>query len=85
MRGLLPTIHNVTHNMRVAISGHFSNHIGGSLSGFYARIPFTRLSMWLEWREQPVGFGGQRGDGRAWEFFCGRAQGVLCIEPAAGR
>lgn len=67
-----------------AISGHFSNHLGGSMSGLYISIPFTRFSMWIERREVSVGFGLERGDGQL-EFFAGRFQAVLCIEPATAR
>ncbi|MET3925140.1 hypothetical protein [Devosia sp. 2618] len=68
-----------------AMSVHFANHLGGSdVSGIYARVPFTRLSLWVEHREVSVGLGLERGAGQL-EFFLGRIQGVLCVEPAAVR
>lgn len=67
-----------------AASDHFTNNLGGSMSGIYARIPFTRISMWLEWREVSVGLGLERGADQL-EVFAGRFQGVFCIEPATVR
>ena len=62
--------------------GHLGNHIGGSLSGIYIRLPFTRLTAFLEWRERSVGFGLERGGGTLEVFAC-RFQGVFCVEPLA--
>ncbi|MHA6730005.1 hypothetical protein [Devosia sp. A369] len=88
MRGLFSSaqnfIHNVGLDIRAAVSKHWFNGLGGSSSGVYILVPFTRLSMWVEWREVSVGFGHEPGKAQ-WEFFAGRLQGVLCIEPAAGR
>jgi hypothetical protein len=60
--------------------GHFGNHIGGSLFGIYIRLPFTRVTAIMEWRERPLGFGLQPGVG-ALEVFVWRFQGVFCVEP----
>lgn len=84
MRGLLNLAHNFIsaflRDMGDAARDHLGNHIGGSLSGLYIRIPFTRLSAFLEWRERCVGFGHHRAAG-AVEVFVGRFQGVFCVEP----
>jgi len=88
MRGLLSSaqnfLHTVSLDIGVAINKHWSNCIGGSMSGIYFLVPFSRLSIWVEWRDAPVGFGHETGPAQ-WEFFAGRLQGVFCIEPAAGR
>ncbi len=75
---------DVRQTVHQQIDKHWSNGLGGSMSGFYLLVPFTRLSMWVEWRDVSVGFGHERGQAQ-WEFFAGRLQGVLCIEPGAAR
>lgn len=86
MRGLFTSAHNTIDNigqgMREAVHTHFGNHIGGSLSGIYVRLPFTRLSAFMEWREQSIGFGHDRADGHL-QVYAGRFQGVFCVEPKA--
>ena len=72
---------NLWSDVRQHISKHWANGLGGSMSGFYLLVPFTRLSLWIEWRDVSVGFGHQR-DEASLEFFAGRLQGVFCIEPA---
>lgn len=66
------------------IGKHCSNHLGGSMNGFCLLVPFTPISLWMEWRDVSVGFGHEASEGQ-WEFFVGRIQGVLCIEPATAR
>lgn len=84
MRGLFTSAHstifNFGHDMREAVQSHFGNHIGGSLSGIYVRLPFTCLSVFLEWREQSIGLGHSCADGHL-EVFAWRFQGIFCVEP----
>ncbi|MGV8830397.1 MAG: hypothetical protein ACOH2N_00345 [Devosia sp.] len=87
MRGIYSSaqnfFHNTSHDIREAVSKHWFNGLGGSsLSGLYLLVPFTRLSMWIEWRDINVGFGHEAAPAQ-WEFFAGRLQGVFCIEPTA--
>ena len=88
MRGLFSSacsvLNNISFSVREAIAKHWSNSIGGSMNGAYLLVPFTRLSMWIEWRTVSVGFGHEPGKGQ-WEFFAGRLQGVFCIEPVTGQ
>ena len=86
MRGLFISAYvftsNILHDIGAAARGHFGNHIGGSMSGVYIRLPFTPCSAFLEWRDQWVGFGHECGAGKV-EVFAGRFQGVFCVEPSA--
>lgn len=77
---LRQTANNIALDAKGAMDRHFACHVGGSLSGLYVRLPFTRLSLWLEWREVNVGVGIERTTGTI-EFFLGRLQGLACIEP----
>ena len=84
MRGLFNAAHDTIVNIgqakREAFRSHFGNHIGGSLSGVYVRLPFTRLSAFFEWREQSIGFGHNLAAGHL-EVYAWRFQGVFCVEP----
>lgn len=86
MRGLFISAHDLiittAQNARGAVHAHFGNYIGGSVSGVFIRIPFTRLSAFIEHAHVPVGFGIARIDGGL-ELFAGRFQAVLCVEPMA--
>jgi len=48
--------------------------------GVFIHLPLTSRSIWVEWREQSVGFGIERPDSRTTEFFAGRIQGVISVE-----
>lgn len=86
MRGLFTSAHNSIVNFgltkREAFRSHFGNQMGGSMSGIYVRLPFTRLSAFMEWREQSVGFGYDSA-ARHLEVYAGRFQGAFCLEPKA--
>jgi hypothetical protein len=89
MRGLffvLPgLVFNVREELRAFSNRHFSNCLGGSNSGVFMQLPFTRLSAFVEWREVSVGIGQERTGQHDWSFYLGRVQGVLSIEPKAGK
>lgn len=74
-------VFNVREDLREFACRHFHNGLGGSLSGVYVRVPFTRLSAFIEWRDVNVGYGQERSSKTDWEFFLGRVQGVFSIEP----
>lgn len=80
MNGLISSVYQSAYNLvmdaRDSISGIFSlQH-----RGFWLRLPFTKLSLWLEWRERSVGYGWQKQDTKDIEFFAGCLQGVLSVE-----
>lgn len=52
-------------------------------AGVFVHLPFTSRSLWVEWREQSVGFGFDKADPANLEFFAGRLQGVLSVEPGS--
>lgn len=64
-----------------ACSRHFSLNIGGSMSGFFVRLPLTRFSGWLEWGTPAAGFGFVRSSESDLEFFLGTVRGVFSVEP----
>ncbi|WP_417581369.1 hypothetical protein [Pelagibacterium sp.] len=88
MRGLISflsgLVFNVREDFREFASRHFSNGLGGSTSGIFIRLPFTRVSAFIEWREVSIGIGHGRTGQRDWSFYLGRVQGVLSIEPKVG-
>lgn len=47
------------------------------MRGIHISIPFTSAALWVEWRDQSVGFGFGRGQHGDREFFLGRLQGVF--------
>lgn len=51
--------------------------------GVFVHLPLTSRSLWIEWREQSVGFGIDKADPANLEFFMGRLQGVLSVEPGS--
>lgn len=68
--------YNLVLDARDSLSGIFSlQH-----RGFWFRLPLTKLSLWMEWRECSVGYGWQKQDTKDIEFFAGRFQGVLSVE-----
>lgn len=68
--------YNLVMDARDSLSGIFSlQH-----RGFWFRLPLTKLSLWMEWREHSVGYGWQKQDTHDIEFFAGRLQGVLSVE-----
>lgn len=66
---------------RDVLSRHFSCSIGGSMPGLYVRLPFTRLSAWVEWGTPGGGLGLVRSSEHDVEFFLGTVRGVLSAEP----
>jgi hypothetical protein len=78
--GLSADLDNLRDDAATVLNRRFGNHLGGSLSGLFLRVPFTRLSLWLGWWEVNVGLVVERSTGTI-EFFLGRLQGVACIEP----
>lgn len=68
-------------DMRAVIDRHFSLSIGGSMTGLFIRVPFTRLSAWVEWGQPHAGFGFARPSQRDLEFFMGTVRGVFSVEP----
>lgn len=88
MRGLNNTtrifLSVIAQDAKAAVYRHFGNHIGGSVSGLFIRIPFSRLSTFIEHSRVPVGFGYERIDGGL-ELFAGRIRAVVCIEPKTAR
>jgi len=78
--GLSAALDNLRDDAATVLNRHFGNHLGGSMSGVFVRVPFTRVSFWVEWREVNVGLGMERAEGSL-EFFLGHLQGVACIEP----
>lgn len=66
---------------RAVIDRHFSFGIGGSMPGLFLRVPFTRLSAWVEWGKPHAGFGFERPSKTDLEFFMGTVRGVLSVEP----
>lgn len=84
MRAIANFAYNAGLDIRETVAQHFDLfHDGRKPVALYLRIPFTRITAFIELATTPVGFGRERGVGQ-WEFFAGRLQGVLCIEPAAG-
>lgn len=86
MRGLFTSAHDFTFNLaqdaKAFVHAHFGNHLGGSPSGIFIRVPFTRLSAFIEHAPVTVGFGIERSEGTL-EVFAGRVRAVLCVEPKA--
>lgn len=62
------------------IGHHFGNHLGGSTSGVFIRLPFTRFSAWLEWREVNCGLGLQRTPGNL-QVWIAPLEAVFSTEP----
>ncbi|NNU59083.1 hypothetical protein [Ochrobactrum soli] len=68
--------YNLVSDTRHSLSGIFNlQH-----RGFWFRLPLTKLSLWIEWRECSVGYGWQKNDTADLEVFAGRLQGVFSIE-----
>jgi hypothetical protein len=70
------------HRVELArsIDSHFGNHFGGSMSGVFVRLPFTRLSAWLQWREVNCGMSLERTPGNL-QVWMGRLELVMSTEP----
>lgn len=69
-----------------SVEHYFGNHIGGSASGIFIRLPFTRFSAWVEWREVNCGLSWERTPGNL-QVWAGRLEIVLSAEttgPATG-
>lgn len=71
--------YNLAMDFRDATTRRFA--IAGA--GVFIHLPFTSRSLWIEWREQSVGFGIDKADPANLEFFAGRLQGVLSAEPGS--
>ncbi len=76
--------YNLAMDMREAVTRRFGftgrGTLGASSWGVFIHLPFTSRSLWVEWREQSVGYGIERTDPKNTEFFAGRIQGVLSVE-----
>lgn len=77
---IFETAQAVAKGARYVVARHFSFNIGGSMQGLYARFPFTRFSIWLEWGTPAAGFGIVRSSENDMEFFLGTVRGVLSAE-----
>lgn len=54
-------------------------HDGWRPRGLFLRLPFTSISMWLEWSEASVGWGYATNPPRDREVYLGRVRGVLSV------
>ena len=52
-------------------------HEGWKPRGLFLRLPFTSISVWLEWSEVPVGWGSAANKSSDREVYLGRIRGVL--------
>jgi hypothetical protein len=52
------------------------------MPGIFSRVPFTRLSTFIEWREVNVGLGQEMTGPRDWSFYVGHIQGVVSLDRA---
>lgn len=77
---ILNTLRHIFDNANASARDSLRKHFGLYHRALYLRLPLANVSLWLEWREQSVGFGIERMDGKTVEFFAGRIQGVLSIE-----
>jgi hypothetical protein len=71
----------MAHDCRAACSRHFSIDIEPPMPGMFARLPFTRLSAWIEWSAPNAGLGFHRSTEVDLEFFLWTVRGVLSVEP----
>lgn len=78
--GWAGALENIRADWRDIASDHFANHIGGSLSGVFIRLPYTRLSAWLGWSEVNCGIGAERSEGSI-QVWVGKLDMWFCREP----
>lgn len=69
-------------NIAMDARDSFTRRFGFAGNGLFIHLPFTSRSLWIEWREQSVGFGINRTAMENIEFFAWRIQGVLSAEGA---
>lgn len=88
MRGFITqassSVINFVLDVRDAIAetvrSHFDFfHDGWKPQGVFLRLPFTRISIWLERPEQSVGWGHEANGPTDREFYLGRLRGVLSV------
>lgn len=72
----LDIVEQIGADLRHIVSRHFEI----LYRSVYLRIPGTRVTAFIEWREVSVGRGMEKARGGV-EFCLGRIQGVVCIEP----
>ena len=70
------------YNIAMDAREGFARRFGFAGNGLFIHLPFTSRSLWVEWREQSVGFGIDRTASESVEFFAWRIQGVLSAEGA---
>jgi hypothetical protein len=70
------------YNIAMDAMDGFTRRFGFAGKGLFIHPPFTSRSLWIEWREQSVGFGIDRAASENIEFFAWRIQGVLSAEGA---
>ena len=73
-------VRNIAADLTVFVHRYFGNHLGGSSSGLYIRLPLTRVSAWVEWRNKSMGWGALRSTVRDVELFAGRLVVVASVE-----
>ncbi len=85
MKNLLSSVHQFAYTVVFDTCDAFHRRFAIEDRGVFIHLPLTSRSIWVEWREQSVGFGIERPDSRTTEFFAGRIQGVISIEAQLAR
>jgi len=73
---------NLGEDLRVILAEAFRRHIDffhedWRPRGLFLRVPFTPLSIWLEWSEVSFGWGYETTSRRDWEIYLGRLKVVV--------
>lgn len=76
------SLHQLAYNITMNLKDGFKRRFDFAGNGLFIHLPFTSRSLWVEWREQSVGYGIDRTEPGNTEFFAGRIQGVLSVEGA---
>ncbi|MET3662246.1 hypothetical protein [Aquamicrobium ahrensii] len=71
-------------NIRGAMADTVGRHVdffhdGWKPRGLFLRLPFTSISMWLEWSPVSVGWGYAANPPRDREVYLGRVRGVVSV------
>ena len=77
--GFTAAVNEHRQELARTIERHFGNHLGGSASGVFIRLPFTRFSAWPEWRDVNCGMSWERTSGNL-QVFAGRLDMVFSAE-----
>lgn len=80
----LTNLLNLGEDLRVSMAEAFRRHIdffheGWRPKGLFLRVPFTRLSMWLEWSDVSFGWGYETTSRRDREIYLGRLKVVMSL------